>query len=122
MSENCDNFAVLVIKSEHAKNLHIPQYEGLTVDDILKYSLENEAVRQHLPDERDRHKLPRQFVINVIYSLLGDPFRRWVSQEIKKRNDEMALKKDLIIELDPSIAAAFHESANISSKYHNLIL
>ena len=108
MSEICANFAVLVIKSEHAKNLHIPQYEGLTVDSVLKKGLESEAVRQHLPDERDRHKLPRQLVINVIYSLLGDPFRRWVSQEIKKRNDEMALKKDLIIELDPSIAAAFH--------------
>ena len=54
-----DNFNILVIKSEHAKNLHIPQYEGLTVDSILKKGLESEAVRQHLPDERDRHKLPR---------------------------------------------------------------
>ena len=53
------NYAILVIKSEHAKNLHIPQYEGLTVDSILKKGLESEAVRQHLPDERDRHKLPR---------------------------------------------------------------
>ena len=54
-----DNFTFLVIKSEHAKNLHIPQYEGLTVDSILKKGLESETVRQHLPDERDRHKLPR---------------------------------------------------------------
>ena len=45
MSEICANFAVLVIKSEHAKNLHIPQYEGLTVDSILKKGLESEAVR-----------------------------------------------------------------------------
>ena len=94
----------LVIKTEHAKNLHVPCYEGLTVDTILKKGLESETVRLHLPDERDRHKLPRQFVINVIYSLLGDPFRRWVSSEIQKRNDELALQKDLVIELDPAIA------------------
>ena len=35
---------------------------------------------------------------------------------IKKRNDELAENRNLIIELDPQIAAAFKTSLNISSK------
>ena len=62
-------------------------------------------------------KLPRQWIINVIYSVIGEPFRQWVSEAIKKRNAELADKRDLMIELDPEIAKAFRSSVNISSKY-----
>ena len=63
------------------------------------------------------NKLPRQWIINVIYSLLGDDFREWVSQQVKDRNEQLAEKRDLMIDLDPDIAAAFSNSAYISSKY-----
>ena len=53
----------------------------------------------------------------MIYSLAGDDFRVWVSQQVKDRNDRVAEKRDLMIELDPDIAAAFGDSANISSKF-----
>ena len=69
-----------------------------------------------MPDERDIRKLPRQWIANVIYTLVGDPFREWVSKTIKKRNDTVASKNDLMIELDPAIAKAFQRSINISSK------
>ena len=61
-------------------------------------------------------KLPRQWIINVVYSVIGEQFRQWVSTSIKKRNDELADKRDLLIELDPEIAKAFRSSVNISSK------
>ena len=32
----------VVIKSDDAKNLHVPQYEGLNVENILKMGMENE--------------------------------------------------------------------------------
>ena len=54
----------------------------------------------------------------MIYSLVGDPFREWVSKTIKKRNDTVASKNDLMIELDPAIAKAFQRSINISSKWN----
>ena len=61
-------------------------------------------------------KLPRQWIINVIYSVIGKPFRQWVSEAIKKRNAKLADKRDLMIELDPEIAKAFRSSVNINSK------
>jgi len=36
---------------------------------------------------------------------------------VKDRNDSLAEKRDLMIAMDPEIAAAFGNSANISSKY-----
>ena len=92
-------------------------YNTLTVETILEYGSQIEQVKQHLPDERDIPKLPRQWLINVIYSLAGDVFRVWVSQQVRDRNDRVAEKRDLMIELDPEIAAAFGDSANISSKF-----
>lgn len=52
----------------------------------------------------------------MIYTIVGDNFRRWVLEHVKHRNDHLAEKHDLMIELDPEIAAAFGNSLNISSK------
>ena len=48
---------------------------------------------------------------------MGDEFATFVKENIKARNDHIAEKQDLIIELDPVIAAAFGNSLNISSRY-----
>ena len=72
---------------------------------------------QYLPDEKDIHRLPRQWLVNLVYTLVGDSFGSWVTQHIKTRNDKLAEKQDLLIDLDPAIAAAFGSSLNISSKY-----
>ena len=70
-----------------------------------------------MPDDRDISKLPRQWIINVIYSIVGDDLREWVSKQVKSRNEKLAEKQELMIELDPEIAAAFGSSVNISSKH-----
>ena len=107
----------VVLKCENAKHLHVPMYESLTVATILKFGQRSEKLQSYLPEERDMAKLPRQWIINIIYSLCGDSFRQWVSQQVKDRNERLAEKRDLMIDLDPDIAAAFGNSAYISSKY-----
>lgn len=91
-------------------------YKGLTIENIVAEGNKVESVRQYLPDDRDISRLPRQWIVNVIYTIVGDDFRQWVSEHIKHRNDHLAEKNDLMIELDPEIAAAFGNSLNISSK------
>ena len=54
-------------------------YRGLTVEAILEFGRQTESVGLHLPDERDVQRLPRQWIVNVIYSLVGEPFRQWIS-------------------------------------------
>ena len=64
---------------------------------------------------QERDKLPRQYVINVIYTCAGQPFREWVNQLVDRRHEEVADKKQLYIELDPEIAAVFNSSKAVST-------
>ena len=70
----------------------------------------------YLPEDRDMHKVPRQWLINVAYTIIGDSFATWIKESIEQRNEELAKKQKLLIEMDPDIAAAFNSSVNISSK------
>ena len=96
----------------------MPYYEGLSIEKILAFGKKFPQVVNYLPEERDIHRLPRAFIVNIINTIVKEPFRDWVSDRIKDRNDEIAVKRNLNIELDPEIALAFRNSVNISSKHH----
>ena len=72
--------------------LFVPQYENLNIPCILKEGKKNPHVKDYLPDDRDMHKVPRQWLINVTYTLIGEPFSSWVKKEIAIRNEELAKK------------------------------
>ena len=59
---------------------------------------------QHLPEERDMHRLPRQFVVNVLYTILGDQVADWVKSMVETRNSKLAEKRKMLLDLDPEIA------------------
>ena len=98
----------------------MPQYESLSIERILEKVRENPEVNKYLPDDRDMHKVPRQWLINVAYTVMGEPFSTWVKESIANRNEELARKQKLLIEMDPEVARAFHSSVNISSKFFTL--
>jgi hypothetical protein len=39
--------------------------------------------------------------------LEGEAFFNWVQEKVKERNEALAKKQDLMIEMDPEIAQAF---------------
>ena len=104
------------IKAVDVKVLHAPLYKGLSIEKLLAEGKKTPRVAEYLPEERDIHRLPRQFVVNLIYTIVGEGIKSFVTKAIKKRNDQIAENRHLIIELDPEIAAAFQQSVNISSK------
>ena len=95
----------------------MPQYENLNIPKILAKAKETPRVADYLMDDRDMHRVPRQWLVNVAYTLIGDPFNTWVTEQIAQRNHEIAQKQKLLIDMDPAIALAFNNSVNISSKY-----
>ena len=95
------------ITENDIKVLNVPLFEGLSIETILEFSKRFPDVEQYLPDERDMGRLPRKWICNVVYTVVGQPFRTWVSDKIRKRNDAIAGKRDLLIDLDPRIASAF---------------
>ena len=87
----------------------------MAIQDILEEASKNNLVMKYLPDDRDMHKVPRQWIVNLAYAIIGAPFANWVSNVVSKRNVEVAKKQDLILNLDPEILKAFHSSVNIST-------
>ena len=108
------------IKSKNVKVITIPYYEGLTIPELLGWArtIDNEKILQYLPEvPKECLKLPRQYLANVIYTVLGEQFRSWVSEKIVERNLKVQRERDMIISMDPEIAEIFKASSSISCKY-----
>ena len=67
---------------------------------------------------QEREKMPRQYVVNVIYTLAGQKFREWVDALVNKRHEEIAEQRQLYIDLDLEVAKAFSESKAVSTSRH----
>jgi hypothetical protein len=67
-------------------------------------------------------KLPKQWIANVAYSVLGETFSYWVKEQIEARNVKVAEQGNLHIELDPEVYAAFQQSTAVSRKYNAILV
>ena len=55
----------------------------------------------------------------MAYSILGDTFSSWVKQQIEDRNEYVAEKGNLMMEMDPEVYQAFVASTAVSCKCFN---
>ena len=66
------------------------------------------AVQKALPSEpREVEKLPRAYIANVIFTVVGAPFKQWVDGVIARRNEKIVSEQNLAIDMDPDVFAAF---------------
>lgn len=71
-------------------------------------------VMKRLPDPKDIPKLPKQYLVNVVYTIVGQTFNDWVKGRVEERNNKVAVDKGLLIEVDEEIAIALNSSTAIS--------
>ena len=75
----------------------------------------------YLPAEpREVEKLPRAYIANLIYTIIGEPFKQWVQQQILNRTEQIKKEQDLAIQMDPEIFQAFKASTNVSGMYNEV--
>ena len=74
---------------------------------MLAWAECNGYIMAALPElERERKKLPRQYIANVCYTIAGEDFAKWVNNRVEERNAKMTKLQDTI-ELDAEIAAIY---------------
>ena len=79
--------------------------------------MKSSTVSKCLPTEqREVYKLPRAYLANVIYTLVGDKFRKWVEQKIEERNEKIMQEQNMAIDMDPEVYQAFKASNYVSGK------
>ena len=104
------------IYGKDLRYIQIPQYEGLSIKDIAAFTNEYGSVAEYLPDGKEIHKTPKQWIANVCNTVMKDVFADWVSEQIKIRNLEMQERKGLMIEMDAEVAEVFQASTKSSGK------
>ena len=62
-------------------------------------------------------KVPKQWLCNIGYTVIKEPFARWVQKQIKDRNEKVATDQNIWIDMDPNVAAAYQASTAVSCKY-----
>ena len=71
---------VLRIPADRAKHLSVPYYESLTVEKMLAWAAkcQDGVALKYLPENKlDLRSLPRQYICNVLYTILEDDFLKW---------------------------------------------
>ena len=107
-----------VVNCDNVRYVNVPQYEGLSQQEICNFLATASAeMARYMPDELcEIKKLPRGWIINVGASVVGKPFLDWIKQKICERNEKQAKERNLLIKMDPQLAAAFNNSTYHSSK------
>ena len=82
-------------------------YEKLSTVELVNFGLQYEAVKNTLPDLKELLKMNRGYLSNVIYTLVGQPFKDFVDERIQQRNQAMQEKRNLLVHLDSEVARVF---------------
>jgi hypothetical protein len=79
------------IKCRQVQHLYVPQYEELTIETITAWARQNyrQFCDRYFPVDRELLKYPRQYVINCINTNIGEPFHKWVREQIELRNERL---------------------------------
>jgi hypothetical protein len=85
------------LEEARIKTINIPQFEGLTVEKFLVYAADKPEVMMALPLlERERLKMPRGYIANVIYTLVGEEFKKQVDLRVNQRHEERRVEEGMI--------------------------
>jgi hypothetical protein len=77
------------------KHAFVPFYKNITIESMLEFAKQYEEVWKYLPEERDIGNLPRQWITDILASVIGKPFQDWVEEKIKERNRYVMEKGNL---------------------------
>ena len=85
----------------------MPYFDGLKIEAMYDFAAAEAGVMDAFPVvQRERDKLPRAYIANVINTLVGAKFEKWVNLKADERHEKVQKKIDMI-ELDPDIAAIY---------------
>ena len=104
------------MKNDNVKRINIPAYEGMGIKEICNFLMQHQHIAEWLPDLREIPRLPKEYLGNIAFTVLGDTFGDWVKAQIEARNTKVLVERNNNIEMDPEMAAAFNQSTAVSSK------
>ena len=105
------------LKSEEVRHIHVPYFDSLSVAKMLEWAKRHPEVFNVLPREQGEiENLHRNYIANVIYTIVGEDFRDWINKKMDERTKRLAEERDMNIKMDPEIYKIYKNSTSISGK------
>jgi len=96
----------------------VPLYKGLGIKDISAFlNNAHHNVFNYLPDQQEIRKVPKEWICNVLATVLKGMFTGWVKNRIEERNEAVKEARNTDIGMDPEMAEAFRASTKTSCRY-----
>ena len=84
------------IKADAVKVLHVPQYNTLTIKKILEKAKLVPEIKEKLPEkDAETFKMPKSYICNLCYTVIGNDFKNYVQEMINLRNGKLPKKVTL---------------------------
>jgi len=89
------------------------------MQDFVNIAMANPVVLEYLPAQKEMMALPREYLITVLHSILGENFKLWVDQQITQRDQSSKINNNENISMDPEIAKIFMEATHSTCKSYS---
>ena len=91
------------------------QYKGLTVRDIIKFAKTKIDINSYLPDYEYLKETNREWLWNVVNSLIPNEFQKYIKIWEEKRREELLQSSNLAIRVKPEFLDIFKSSQSVST-------
>ena len=103
------------VKCRSIKVIQVPQYKGLTVRDIIKFAKTKIDINSYLPDYEYLKEPNREWLWNVVNSLIPNEFQKYIKIWEEKRREELLQSSNLAIRVKPEFLDIFKSSQSVST-------
>ena len=109
------NGSNLYIKCNKVSVINIPHYKGLQVRELLKFASLKINIEDYLPEYQYCKEPNREWLCNVINTLILKEFHEFIQEKIDIRRDELIESQSLGIRVNPEFAELFAKSKAVST-------
>ena len=102
------------IKSKNVMVIKIPHYKELTVAKILRFARSKGDINSYIPDYKYSKEPNREWLWNVINTLIPEKFQEFIAQNVMQRKDELMQSQNLSITTKPEFISIFQNSQSVS--------
>ena len=109
------NGSKLYIKCSNVAVIKVPHYKRLNVRDLLRFASSKVNIKDYLPDYQYIKEPNREWLCNVINSLIQEEFHEFIQEKVDKRREELIKSQNLGITIKPEFEALFANSNAVST-------
>ena len=92
------------IKRQAVKVSAVPQIEGLTIEDFIKYARKDQVLLKYLPDEGDWHHLDKKWMCDVLYTQKPQGIQTMITKAMQDRKKRLETTQNQLVEMRPEFA------------------